>query len=224
MMDVCDSDGSAAARWERVLAIAAVVWLQIVGVITDSIIHHILHAVPIILLAALPRSQWVRHTAALAGFIWLFMLALVSPMVHHALTRGIAWTTGAGAYTWLAPGMALLCAIWSSLNIAILGRRPRAWATAAAGLILVTILFAGLQPWCAPAFEVPLQRVLDGRYSWLAVLLMEIPLVLAIPWVLLTWRTAPPRPRFTRKAAMAHAAYWLLFLLCMVAGLHPVFN
>jgi len=209
---------------ERLLAILAVLWLQVVGVITHSVLHHMLHAVPLVLLAAFPRGRWVRHTAALTGFVWLLMLALITPMLHHVLTDGVSWTLGAGASTWLAPVMAVLCAVWSSLHVALLCGRPRRWAHVAAGLVIVTLLFALLQPWCAVVFEVPVQHVLAGRLRWLIVLCVEVPVVLVVPWVLLVRGTARPCPPLTPSAVIGQVAYWLVFVLCMVGGLHPALN
>lgn len=204
---------------ERCLAFAAVLWLQVVGVVTDTILHHVLHALPLLLLALLPRSGWVRHTAALAAFAWIVMLALITPMIRQALLEGIDFVNPNRAYTWLAPLMALICCVWASLNLALLARKPRRWIGSTISMIVLTVLFAFGQPWISPLITEPLQHVLEGDLRRLVILLLAMPAVLALPWWVTVRQAAEPRPALAFSAAAWQAAYWLFFLACMVLGL-----
>jgi len=213
------------AAWvERGLTILAALWLQIVGVVTSSVLHHILHAAPIAILAILPRSRWVRHTAALTGFLWVFMLSAISPMISHMLHRGVVFGEPGLAYTWLAPTMLVISAAWSAVNIAILAGMPRGWPLFALGQLVLGVMLALGQPWVAPLYEVPLERLLVGNLAWAAVLAAEVPLTLVVPWWLVRLLTRQREPALTGKNALWQAVYWVGFAACMVLGLLPQLN
>ncbi len=209
---------------ERALALLAVLWLQLVGVVTHSVLHHVLHALPLAGLLVLPRTPWVRHTTALVGFAWVVMLSLMTPMIHDALTSGIVFTLRGRAYTWLAPGMVIICAAWTAMHVAILAGRPRRWPGYGLVLVACAVVLALTQPQVYAVFETPLQRVLDGHLVYLLAVLLEVPLVLGLPWVVLRRLTCPPRPPVTLRALCWQSAYWLVFVACMVTGLLPILN
>lgn len=221
-------DGDTAVHWApcvgRVLTVCAVLWLQVVGVVTESIVHHILHAVPLAILIVIPRTKWVLHTAALVGVAWILMLALITPMIHNALIDGLLFTQKRPPYTWLAPVMVLICAAWSAFNIAALRGRPHAWAGSCLGLVLLAVCLAIMQPWACAAYEIPLEHVLAGHLIWLVVLAIEVPLTLGIPWLVLRHMTQHPRPELTCRSIGWQAAYWAFFLAFIVLGLLPALN
>lgn len=218
------SSTRAIARAEWVLTACAVAWLQVIGVVTESVIHHVLHAIPIAVFLFLPRSTWVRHTASLAGFAWVFMLSFVTPMIRDVLTDGIVFVDRQHAYTWLAPVMLLISAAWSGLNAALLTGRPKRWALYALALLVIGVLLAHAPPWMRQLIELPLQRALEGRLLWVLIVVVEVPFVLALPWVLVRRLTQRPWPRLTSAVAAWQVAYWLTFLACMVVGMLPTLN
>lgn len=211
-----------AGRIERLLAIAGVLWLQIVGVVTGTIAHHVLHAAPIVVLTVLHRSVCVRQTIALTGLAWIIMLALISPMIRETLLHGIVIGDRDRAFTWLAPGMTVISAAWAGLSIAILRHRVAEWAWWVLALLFAAILMALAQPWVATWYEIPLQRILDGEILWFGVLLIEVTASLMLPWWSL--RLLTPRQPVTARGVCWQAAYWMFFLACMVLGLMPAVN
>jgi hypothetical protein len=209
-------------RCERVACAAFVAWLQLVGVVTHSVLHHLLHAAPILLLLLLRPSPSRHFTGVLAGFAWVFMLAVVTPMIHNAIILGYAFTHPERPYTWLAPVAAVLAAIWASLNLALLAQRPRLLLPTAPAGVGVIVLLAWVQPYISVAFEIPLERTLAGQYAWAIALLLQTAVVLALPaW--LTFRLSPAL-RLCASFAALQAAYWIFFVTAMVAGLLPVVN
>lgn len=207
---------------ERIACILLVGWLQIVGVRTSSVVHHLLHAAPLALLLVVPASPARHFTGVLAGYLWVFMLGVVSPMLHNALILGYILTRPEVPYTWLAPVAAILAATWAAGNAALLAGRPRWFAPgllAGAGLIG---LFAWAHPYLALAFEHPLEQVLAGGYAWVAVLLVETAVVLAVPaWC--AFRLSPVL-RVSTSFVAWQVTYWVFFVAAMVAGLLPAFN
>lgn len=215
---------SRAVRAECAAAYAPALWLLLVGVVTSTLIHHVLHAIPVAILAVMPRSPWVRHTAALTGLAWVLMLALLTPMIRDVLERGIHTDDPALAYTWLAPAMVAISALWAGLNAAILSSHPTRWWWYALFLLALAVVLAAVHPQVSGMFDAPLNRVLEGDVRWGLALLGELVLLLAIPWWALrsTWKHRGTR--LTRRSAIGQIAYWLLFLTCMVTGLLPSLN
>ncbi|MBN1534781.1 MAG: hypothetical protein JXA20_19070, partial [Spirochaetes bacterium] len=95
MTATCDNDSRSGCLplLERAAGIMAVAWLQLVGIISGTVLHHVLHALPLFVLLTIPRTRALRLTAALAGFIWVFMLSAITPMVHDSLVRGLIATS-----------------------------------------------------------------------------------------------------------------------------------
>jgi len=207
---------------ERLTCAALIAWLQLVGVVTHSVVHHILHAAPLVPLLLLRSSPSRCFTGVLAGFAWVFMLAIVTPMLHHAIILGYAFTHPERPYTWLAPVAALLAATWAAFNAALLNQCPRSvFAAGLVGIGLIVVL-ASVQPYGSVAFEVPLERTLAGQYAWAIALLLEAAVVLVFP----AWCTFRLNPALRLSASFVggQIAYWVCFVGAMVAGLLPVFN
>jgi hypothetical protein len=215
----------AAERWlragERVACAVLIGWLQVVGVRTHSVVHHILHAAPLVVLLVAPASAARHFTGLLAGYLWVFMLGVVSPMLYNALIRGYLFNLSQ-PYIWLAPVAAVLAVVWAAANAAMLARRPRWFAPAVLAGLGLTVLFAWAHPYLSAAFEYPLDRTLDGGYAWALVLLLETAVVLAVPgWC--AFRLSREL-RVTRSFVAWQVAYWVFFVAAMVAGLLPAVN
>jgi hypothetical protein len=131
---------------ELVLAWANVAWLQVVGLQTHTVVHHVLHALPLSLLAVLPRTPWIRHGAAMAGLMRVVMLSLLSPMIAGAMREGIHIGEPGLAYTWLAPAMLLLAAAWSAVNLSRLGDRPSRWPVRMLAIAVAGVVLGWIQP------------------------------------------------------------------------------
>ncbi len=202
----------------------AVVWLQVVGVVTETVVHHILHALPIAVLLPLPRSRAYRLTAALTGCAWIFMLAAMTPMIHHSIIEGYLLRYPELSYTWLAPSMAAISAIWMALNLTLLSGQPRQFGWFVLGSLALTPALALLHPLISAAFEKPLEATLQGHHLWALLLAIELPLVLALPWWLAVRLTAQRDIRFSVGTGLWQIGYWAFFFSCMVGGILPVFN
>jgi hypothetical protein len=208
--------------FERIACAAFIIWLQVVGVRTYSIVHHILHAAPIALLLFIPQSPSRHFAGLLAGFLWVFMLGVITSMLHNSLILGYIITHSHIPYTWLAPIAAILAVIWAAANAALLSRKPRwlAWGLLV-GIVLIG-LFAWLHPYLTQAFNYPIYKVLGGQYLWVPILLLETTIVLALPsWC--AFRLSKDL-RVTKKFIGWQLAYWAFFVAAMVAGLLPIFN
>lgn len=207
---------------ERLVCAAFVAWLQLVGLVTHTVLHHLVQAVPIVLLLFLCPSPSRHFTGVLAGFAWVFMLAIVTPMLHDAIILGYAITHPEEPTMWLAPVAALVAAAWAAFNLAALAQRPRfLLPTGLVGIGLIVVL-AWIQPYITVAFEVPLTRTLAGQYAWALVLLLEAPVVLVLPaWYLFRLN---PALRLCPSFVALQTAYWIFFVAAVVAGLLPVFN
>lgn len=206
-------------RLERALAWANVAWLQIVGLQTHTVLHHLLHALPLALLAVLPRTRWIRHLAAMAGLMWVVMLSLLSPMIANTLREGIPFGMRGLAYTWLAPVMLLLAAAWSAVNLGLLGGRPSRWPMWMLAIVVAGAVLGWVQPVSARFFETPVTRARDRvAPAYAPVVALATVLALGI-WFVVRAATAPPRLGVDRAVLAGHVEYWLLFLLCMLAGL-----
>jgi hypothetical protein len=209
-------------RGEWLACAALVAWLQLVGVVTHSVVHHLLHAAPVLLLLFLPGSASRYFTAVLAGFAWVFMLAVVTPMLHHAIILGYAFTQPERAYTWLAPVAALIAVAWAACGLALLAGRSRLLLPTALSGIGAMVLLAWVQPFISIAFEVPLEGTLAGRYVWAPLLLLEAAVVLVLPaWSIFRLN---PALKLSAPFVAAQTAYWIFFVAAMVAGLMPIFN
>jgi hypothetical protein len=202
---------------ERAAGVALVGWLQLVGVLTHSVLHHILHALPLVLLLVWRPTAARAFTALLAGYLWVFMLAVVTPMLHDALIRGHLYNLGK-PYIWLAPGAALLAVVWAACNATLL--RPGRWTLPLALLVglALTLGLTAVQPHLSVAFEHPLDRTMSGESWWAAVLVVETAVVLALP----AWgATRLGGLKVSWRFALWQAVYWVLFVALMVAGLLP---
>jgi hypothetical protein len=211
-------------RAASALGVSCVIWLQVVGLVTGTVVHHILHALPIVVLLLPARTRWVRLTAALAGFAWIFMLAAMTPMVHDGLIRGQILTQSGEAHLWLAPIMALLSGIWMAINLSLLSAAPRRLPWFIAGSIGLIPLLAVIEPYIGMILIYPMERVIEGAYGWIFILIIEAAAVLIVPWWLAIRLTGAADLKVTWRVLLASAAYWSFFVACMVVGLLPAFN
>lgn len=203
---------------ERISCALLIGWLQVVGVLTHSVLHHILHAAPLVLLLVVRPTPARHFTSLLAGYLWVFMLAVVTPMLHNALIRGCLFNLSQ-PYIWLAPVAAGLAAVWAAANFALLRRRPMWFAPGVLIGFALIGLFAWVHPYVSHAFEYPLDRTLAGEYHWALALLLETAVVLAVPsWC--AFRLSPDL-QVTRAFVGRQIAYWVFFVAAMVAGLLP---
>jgi hypothetical protein len=210
-------------RLELALGASAAIWLQVVGQVTNQVMHHVLHALPIVVLLLVPRNRWVHLTCALTGFLWIFMLAVITDMVHHALLEG-GLLHGVGLFVWLAPVQAALGGAWMAANLAVLSRHPRRLLGFMLGALALIPILAALHPHAEPLFAVPVMEVARGHWLWAGVLALQLPAVLVVPGFLAMWFTGFAAYHPTRSAIGWMAAYWLFFLSCMVLGLLPALN
>jgi hypothetical protein len=203
---------------ERLACLPFIAWLQLVGVKTHSVLHHVLHAAPVVLLLVVRPSPARHLTGMLAGYLWVFMLGAVSPMLYDALILGHL-VRPVVPYTWLAPVAAVLATGWAAANAALLRRRPSRFLPYALIGVGLAGVFAVIHPYLSRAFEYPLDRTLAGGYAWVVVLLAETAAVLAVPY----WCAfrLSVELRVTKAFVTWQVVYWVFFVVAMVAGLHP---
>lgn len=206
---------------ERILCFAAIAWLLMVGIISNTVLHHILHALPIAVLLLVKRTRAVRLTAALVGFIWVFMLSAITPMVYDSLVRGFLFTSD-NPDMWLAPVMSLLAGLWASLNLAVL--RPRRVGWFIPGGFLITPALALLYPLVNSLFKIPVEHVIHGQPVWAILLAVELTAVLLGPWALFVHITGSRELKCGKRLVFWQILFWLFFLACMVIGLMPALN
>jgi hypothetical protein len=200
-----------------------VLWLQVVGLVAGQVLHQVLHALPVLLLVVLPKSRWVRLTCVMTGFAWIFMLAVITPMLNRALLQGGLWQRRE-IFVWLAPVAAALSALWAAVNLTLLARKPKRWPIFVVGFIVLIPVLASLHPHWQRWFVVPLRRLLEGQVIWAAVLAGELLAVVAAIWggTMLVVRRHDLRP--DRRVIGWQVLYWGFFLACMVLGLLPALN
>lgn len=206
---------------ELAAGVLAVLWLQLVGIMSGTVLHHVLHALPIVVLLPMRRTRAVRLTAALVGFIWVFMLSAITPMVHDSLFRGLLFSSG-NPDMWLAPLMSLIAGIWAALNLAALNPRRIKWFLL--GAVLATPLLAAAHPMVYHAFRVPIEKTVSGQPHWAVLLTAELVLVLAGPLFVFVKATKSRGLSITRQAVLWQALFWLFFMACMIIGLLPGLN
>lgn len=205
--------------FELALLWCGVIWLQVVGLVTDTVLHHVLHAVPLAVLGFTRGGYWTRHTRAMAGLIWVLMLTLFTPMIWHVLSRGITFADPSLAYTWLAPAMLIIAAGWSAASVAALRAKPTAWPLAWFAIVLAGLALAAAQPLVGTLMEAPVARVLSGHVGWVPVLVVEVLLIAGIGWGIVRVVAPRPLPAITWRMSLAQVSYWIGFVACMVAGL-----
>ena len=213
-------------RWisvgERVSCLLLIAWLQFVGWYAQSIVHHILHATPLVLLLFLPTSSARYLTGMLAGYLWIFMLAGVTSMLYTSLYLGDAFARPHNLGNWLAPVAAALASLWAAFNAAMLANRVGFLVPSAIVWLGLAGVFTIFQPYITNAVGFPLDRVLAGQYLWINVLLLETIVVLAVPG-LIAFHIADDL-KVSWKLIGWQATYWLFFVVMMVAGLLPTLN
>lgn len=218
-------NSSLGVRWvhaERMVCILLIGWLQYVGIRTNSVVHHILHAVPLAVLLLVPTSPARHLTGMLAGLLWVFMLGVISPMLFESLILGGMFTQTEVPYMWLAPIAALLAVVWAVVNATLLMRRPRVFAQYLFLGLGGAALLAALHPYLSMAFAYPLDKAIEGNYQWTLVLILEAMILLAFPgWCAFRWS---PDLRADWSLAGWQVIYWVFFVFMMVAGLLPRFN
>jgi hypothetical protein len=213
-------------RWaaaELALLWAGVAWLQLVGVVTGTILHHIIHALPLVALGFTTRSTWARRTRATAGIAWIVMLAFFTPMIWHTISWGVLFGEGYPNYLWLAPGMVLIASCWASASLTLLRAPPRRPIVIAACTVGGAVALALLHPAVGWLLLIPIERLLAGEALWLPIVLIEAAVVLVpialIPRIV---ARAPMKALLTstnRRTVIAHTTYWVGFVACMIAGL-----
>lgn len=150
------------------------------------------------------------------------MLAGVSSMLHTSFCMRLIFMRPDNIAYWLAPVAAGLAILWTSLNSAILTRRPN-WFFPFLGVWLgVTGVFTITHPYLSTAIEYPLDRVLAGQFLWIFALLLETAVVLALPFAV-AFRMANDL-KFSWKMLGHQVAFWVFFVVMMVVGLLPVLN
>lgn len=206
---------------ERFACIAVILWLQLVGVMSNTVLHHVLHALPIAILSFVKPSRVLHLTAALAGFIWVLMPSAMTPMVCDSLVRGFFFNLD-NHDMWLAPGLSLIAGLWLSLNHAKLCPRRAKWYIL--GGCLLTPALALLYPAVNFLFKIPLEHVIQGRISWAVLLVAEPAAVLLGRWVLFVKLTGSRYLKCGKKLFLWQVLFWLFFLACMGAWLLPYVN
>lgn len=206
-----------------VAGISVVVWLQVVGQVTHQVLHHVIHALPVVAILIAPKNRWVRLTRVLTGLLWVFMLSVITDMVHHAIIEAGLWNER-GMFVWMAPVLAALCAVWVALNLTLLSETVRRLPFFMVSSLALIPIFAAAQPVVSEMFTVPVERVVQGKSAWTIVLIIELVVLTAIPWHLAVRSTKRRDFRSSRRVRIWLAAYWSLFLACMIVGLLPVVN
>ena len=204
---------------ERLAGFSCAIWLQVVGIATGTILHHIIQIIPIVVLLVLPRSRWIHFTSSLTAFIWIFMLAGITPMVRDFYLKDY-WLSWAGwqAYS-LATVMCLLCAIWMTLNLVILRGSSRCFIGFLLGGVVLVVVFALVQPELERFYMIPLERILARQFYWFAVILMQLVLTLALPWRLAIRLTHAKGLQLSRRVFFWQAIYWASFPAFIVGGI-----
>lgn len=142
-------------------------------------VHYVLHALPLALLAVLPRRPWIRHVAAMAGLMWIVMLSLLWPMIPGAMREGIRIGERLLAHTWLAITRLLLAAAWSAVNLSWLSGRTSRWPVWMLAIDVTGVVLGWMQPISRSLFEAPVTRAPD-REAPADALLVALALVLAL--------------------------------------------
>lgn len=204
---------------ELALLWGGVLWLQVVGVVTGTVAHHILHTLPIGMLGIVRGGPWHRHTRAMAGLAWVLMLAVFTPMIWHVLTRGVVFSDPSLSYTWLAPSMVVIAAGWSAASLSALQGRPSRFPLLWCIIVLAGLGLAGVQPLLSASIEEPVSRVVSGQLGWVPILMIEAAGITGLLWGVARIAAPRPRPQLSAKVVCAQLAYWVTFLACMIMGL-----
>lgn len=206
------------------LAIGLVVWLQVVGLVTEQKLTHVFEALPLAILAAIlilkRDNAWLHATATLLGFFWIFMLTVVTPELQIAVQK---WTPDQ-LVCYLAPVMVLLSAGWMATNLTILrGQADLLGIFLSVCVLLIPICWL-VSPLLMAAFFVPLRHVVSGQPLWGFVLLLELA-VLVAGLLLSTWAATGNKDlRWSVKSWGLMAAFWIFFLICMITSQLPGIN
>ena len=215
---------SSVQKAESAAGAVAAVWLQVVGIVSGTVVNDILHASPIVVLLPLPRTRIVRLTAAVLGLMWILLLACMTLTIYNSLILGWRFSGPRLSYTWLAPIMAAFSGVWAALNISLFRPTTRWLSRLVVGGIMISIPLAMTYPFLTAAFEIPGQRSEQGKYIWAVVLAIEVFVLLTVPWVLAILLTGFKKAELTRRVVLWQIGFLVVFLVCMVAGLLPVFN
>ena len=208
---------------EIVICVALVLWIQVVGVVTERIATHVVHALPFVPFLVVRKTGWVRLTAVVACLFWIFALSLMSPMVRHSVVEGGLWRD-AGLFPWLAPGVAFLCAVSAALNLAILARAPRACPLFLVGALLLIVALAMVRPAAHAVFTVPIAGVLTGRPVWVVALVVELVVGVALFWYATVRLTRRSDLRWTDRILLWQGLFWAFFVGCTALGVpHAAF-
>lgn len=203
---------------ERALNGIAIVWLLVVGLTTHTIAHHVIHAIPLVVVAILPRGRRTWLMRAMSAYLWLFMLALMSPMIEEEILHGQLLRGGGEIQHWLAPMMALIACAWFAACVSLLTRARFAFLAAFVLIAAFTAALASAQTYLGPTMTTPVDELIAGNLNALAVVGLELVLALAAPWAILL-RVAKLRPSFGVREVTIQVAYWGAFVLCMLGGL-----
>ncbi|NOY09184.1 MAG: hypothetical protein GXP33_10140 [Spirochaetes bacterium] len=212
------------SRIELFTCVCAVIWLQLVGIIDRTVVHHIFHSLPVLLILFLPKTPLTRLLAVLTAFAWIFMLSIVTPMLNYAIIRGYLISHSNLSYTWLAVGMALISAVWMAENLTLLSGKKSNFILFATGSIILIPVLAFIQPYISLIFEIPLRRTLNGQYFWGLIFLAELPAVLFLPWWIAIKITHNNVLVMLKGKVLYQVMYWVFFLTSMIIGLLPALN
>ena len=203
---------------ERALNGLAIVWLMVVGVATHSVLHHVLHAAPLVVVALLPQGTRAWLMRAMSAYLWLFMLAVMTPMIEEEILHGALLRGRGELQHWLAPTMALIACTWFATCVSLLARVRGAFLAAFVLIAAFTAGLARVQAVVGPLMTAPVERVIAGNFNAIAVVGLEAVLALLVPWGILL-RVARIKPTFNARAVAMQAAFWGVFVLCMLVGL-----
>ncbi len=218
------ADKSLLSRIELLTCACAIIWLQLVGILDRTVVHHIFHSLPVLLLLFLPKTPLTRLLSVLTAFAWIFMLSIVTPMLNNAIIRGYLISRSNLSYTWLSTGMALISAIWMAENLTLLSGKKSNFILFAAGSIILIPVLAFIQPYISLVFGIPLSRTLNGQYLWSLIFLAELPAVLFLPWWIAVKITHNNVLSMLKGKVLYQVLYWVFFLTSMIIGLLPALN
>ena len=202
---------------EAAVCLALILWIQVVGVVTERIATHVVHALPFVPLLILRKRSWVRATSVSVCLIWIFAMSLMSPMVRQAIVEGGLWRDGSLS-TWLAPGVVLLCGLYAALNLTILAGSARRLPLFLSCVLLLIPSLALIRPAIHGLFTVPVSGVLTGHRQWVIVLVVEFAAALALfryLTVRLARRTDLP---LSGSVLVWQVIFWAFFVACTAVG------
>lgn len=207
-------------KWESILELLSclllAVWLQVVGVVTDSVLHHLLHALPFLFLWLIPDASWRSFTGALLGFAWIFMLGVVTENLSRAFQL---FPDGLRTIAVLAPVTAALSSLFMSVCLSRLQNFHYAFLAFLPICFGLVPLFVVLRPVVSSGYAIALINVLNGSVFWGGILFLEMTLTLLIPGTIIYGIINNDALFLSRSAILYQVFFWTAFLGCMIGGL-----